>query len=142
MRSRIVVVIAVIVIVSYGAVVGFSQKPGKPADFMKLKLTHAQKILEGVALEDYAMIAKNARDLSLQSMEESWQVFETPEYLQHSDEFRRAADAVTDAAGDKNLDGAALAYVGLTLKCVSCHKYVRDVRMAGGKFDSPPLGGE
>ena len=32
-------------------------------------------------------------------------------------------------ARDRNLDGAALAYVDLTLACVKCHKYVREVRM-------------
>jgi hypothetical protein len=33
-------------------------------------------------------------------------------------------------ARQKNLDGAALKYVELSLKCVNCHKYVRGVRMA------------
>jgi hypothetical protein len=136
MRPRIVVAVFVAMIFS-GAVVGFSQKPAKLSDFMQLKLKHSQQILEGVAIEDFDMIAKSARDLSLQSMEETWQVFETPEYLQHSDEFKRAADAVAKAAHEKNLDGAALAYVGLTLKCVSCHKYVRDVRMASGGLGLP-----
>jgi hypothetical protein len=32
-------------------------------------------------------------------------------------------------AKDKNLDGAALAYVQLTMSCVNCHKYVREIRM-------------
>ena len=26
----------------------------------------------------------------------------------------------------KNLDGATLAYVRLTMNCIECHKYVRD----------------
>lgn len=34
-----------------------------------------------------------------------------------------------DAAKKKNIDGAALAYMETTMKCVSCHKYVRAVRL-------------
>jgi hypothetical protein len=98
--------------------------------FMRAKLGHSQKILEALAVEDFGTIAKSAQEISLISQAELWQVFKTPEYLQHSNEFRRAADAVTDAAKKKNLDGAALAYMDMTLKCVNCHKYVRKVRMA------------
>lgn len=144
MRLRIgIIACCVASLIFGGAVIGFSQKPSKTSEFMQLKLSYAQKLLEGIAIEDFDMIAKNARNMSLQSMEESWQVFETPEYLQHSDEFRRSADAVAKAAHEKNLDGAALAYVGLTLKCVNCHKYVRDVKMARGEtFDLPALTGK
>jgi len=143
MRHRTSIIAIAVVILLGAAVTGFSQKPGKISDFMQLKLTHAQTLLEGLALEDYEMIAKSAQSLSIQSMEATWKVFETPEYLQHSGEFRQAADAVAEAARKKNLDGAALAYVGLTLKCVNCHKHVRDVRMAGRTLDLPPhAGGE
>ena len=50
--------------------------------------------------------------------------------MEHSVEFRRTADAITAAAKKKNLDGAALAYVDMTMKCVNCHKYVRGVRIS------------
>lgn len=98
--------------------------------FMRAKLGHSQKILEALALEDYDQIAKSAQEMSLLSQAELWQVLQTPDYLQHSIEFRRSADAITDAAKKKNLDGAALAYVDMTLKCVNCHKYVRKVKTA------------
>jgi hypothetical protein len=109
---------------------GQADEGDKLRDFMRAKLSHSQKIIEGLTTEDYDMIAKNSQDLSLLSQAATWQVFETPEYLQHSTEFHRAADALTKAATDKNLDGAALAYMEVTLKCVNCHKYVRRVRMA------------
>ena len=98
---------------------------------MRLKLAHSQRLLEGIVLEDYKLIEKSAQDLSLLSHDEMWQVFQTPEYAQQSLEFRRAADEVAAAAHKRNIDGAALSYVGMTLKCVNCHKHVRDVRMAG-----------
>jgi hypothetical protein len=36
--------------------------------------------------------------------------------------------AITEAARNKSLEGAALAYVDATMQCVSCHKYVRKNR--------------
>jgi hypothetical protein len=48
----------------------------------------------------------------------------------HSNEFRRIADDLVKSAKDKNLDGAALNYIELTMTCAKCHKYVREVRWA------------
>ena len=44
----------------------------------------------------------------------------------------RAIAEAFDASGARvricDIDGAALAYIQMTLNCVTCHKYVRDVR--------------
>lgn len=109
---------------------GDSAEPNAVKTFMEAKLTHAQKVLEGLATEDYDMIAKHSQELSLLSQAASWQVLQTADYRQHSAEFRRTADAIRDAAKEKNLDGASLAYVELTVRCVNCHKHVRKVKMA------------
>jgi hypothetical protein len=100
------------------------------AVFMKAKLKHSQEVLKGLATEDFDLIAKNAQAMSLLCEDENWMVLQTPEYRERSTEFRRSVDAVTEAAKKKNLEGAALGYVDVTLKCVNCHKYVRKVRMA------------
>ena len=105
-------------------------------EFMRAKLVHSQTLLEALATEDLPKLAKNAQDISLLTLAESWQVLQTAEYAQHSLEFRRTANALNDAAKKKNIDGAALAYVDMTMKCVNCHKYVRDARLAGL---NPPL---
>lgn len=97
-------------------------------DFMRVKLSHSQKVLEGLTTENYEMIAKNSQAMSVLSLETNWQVLQTAEYLDRSKEFRRIADSLTQAAKKKNLDGAALAYVQLTMNCIDCHKYVRGVR--------------
>lgn len=117
---------------------GHSADPNKDkvAGFMRLKLGHSEKLLEGIALADFPMIEKNAQELSSLSRDEMWQILQTPDYLQHSIEFRRAADRVVAAAKKKNIDAAAFAYMGLTMQCVNCHKHVRDVRMAGRQL--PP----
>ena len=107
-----------------------AQEPNKVSEFMRAKLVHSQKVLEGLAMENFDQITKNAQDLSLLSQAATWQVLQTPEYRDRSTEFRRSADALAEAAKKKNLEGAALAYVDMTMKCVNCHKYVRQVRMA------------
>ena len=57
-----------------------------------------------------------------------WKVLKTPRYELHSNQFRRTLEELTDKAKEKNLDGAALSYVELTLTCVKCHKHVREKR--------------
>ncbi len=108
-------------------------QPNQVADFMQLKLMHAKKVLEGLAIEDFDMIAKHSQELSLLSQATNWQVLQTDEYLTQSVEFRRAADALTKAAEEKNLDAAALRYMDVTMKCIVCHKYVRGIRMANAQ---------
>lgn len=105
-------------------------RPNDVAAFMDLKLDHAQDLLEALSTEDFPGIAKHSQELSLLSQQATWQVLQTPEYNQHSAEFRRAADAILLAAREKNLDAAALAYVDMTMKCFNCHKYVRGTKLA------------
>jgi hypothetical protein len=98
---------------------------------MKKKLTHSQKILEGIALQNFKEIASNAEDLIDISKQASFRgVLKTPEYELYSNEFRRIANKLVESAKKKNIDAAVLTYVDLTLNCVKCHKHVRDVRMA------------
>jgi hypothetical protein len=107
-------------------------------DFMRGKLIHMQKVLEGITIEDYDLIRSNANQMALLSKATQWRVLQTDAYQQHSAEFRRSAEAVVEAAKKKNLDGAALAYVDMTMKCVTCHKYVRSVRMANLDLPTGP----
>jgi cytochrome c556 len=46
----------------------------------------------------------------------------------NSNEFRRAAEKIIDKAKAKNIDGVTLAYFEMTMSCVRCHEYVREVR--------------
>ena len=96
------------------------------ADFMRAKLGHSQRVLEGLSLEDYDLIARGAQELAIASQASSWQVLQTEEYARQSGEFRRSCDSLRNAAKAKNLDGAALAWMEVTMKCIQCHKYVRD----------------
>jgi hypothetical protein len=118
-------------------------KPAKPIKvdtkvgaLMQEKLKHSQKVLEGIALNDFDIIAKNAQSLLALSEKAEWKVFPTPPYLMYSNEFQRAAEKLIKDAKDKNLDGATLAYMEMTLNCVRCHKYVRSVRMTRGETEN------
>ena len=103
-------------------------RPDQVAVFMRAKLAHSQNVLEGLAIEDYDLIDKGAQELSLASEDASWQVLQTEDYARQSADFRRSCDSLRKAAKSHNLDGAALAWMEVTMKCVQCHKYVRDVR--------------
>ncbi len=137
--NRIIVVLFVALSMVIVSMPVPAAEPNQVGAFMRLKLDRSQKLLEGIALEDFSLIEKNAQGLSLLCEDELWQVEQTPEYAQLSAQFRRMANEITKAAKAKNLDGAAFGYVGLTMQCVQCHKYVRDVRMAGGDDLSPNL---
>lgn len=93
--------------------------------FMRQKLEHSKAILEGLAVEDFALIRKNSQALGLLSLESNWNRLQTEEYIEKSREFRRAAESIREAADKENLEGAALRYVSLTVQCVECHKYLR-----------------
>jgi cytochrome c556 len=97
------------------------------ATFMRAKLTHSEKVLEGLTREDYDLIAKHSQAMSLLCQDEQWQVLKSAEYVERSREFRRSVDEITAAAKAKNLEAATLAYVDSTTKCVSCHTYLRRV---------------
>lgn len=112
---------------------GIGQPPGDVDQLMAEKLKHSQQVLKGLCIEDFEMIANNAEKLSAISKAVSWNVYQTPEYDIHSAEFRGTVKDLSTAAKKRNLDGATLAYVQMTVKCVSCHKYVRGVRVAAGK---------
>jgi hypothetical protein len=99
-------------------------------EFMRAKLKHSQEIVEGLALENFDQIAKNAQSLSLLSHASNWQVYQTEEYVAQSREFRRATDALLDRAKEKKLEASVLAYLDVTMKCVNCHKYIRTIKMA------------
>ena len=105
------------------------KEPTKTAELMRRKLDNSQKVLEGIAVNDFDKIAKHGEELIFISKQAEWRVLQTPQYELHSNEFRRVAESLIKNAKDKNVDAAALNYVDMTLTCVKCHKHVREIRM-------------
>jgi hypothetical protein len=100
----------------------------KLAPLMQMKLDRSKEILEGLALEDFERISKNARALRLLSLESGWNVLQTEEYSQQSQDFRRNTALIAEAGEEKDLGRATLGYVALTVRCVECHSYMRKAR--------------
>jgi hypothetical protein len=103
------------------------QEPGiaKASAFMRLKLEPAKGALEGIALADFEMINKHAGTIRNLMLDESWMVIQSDEYRRQSIEFRSIVEQLQQAAKDKNVDRATLAYVQMTIRCVQCHEMLR-----------------
>jgi hypothetical protein len=127
-------ILAAAVAFGTATVVGHGGEPpqAKAAELMRKKLQQSQKVLEGIALNDFDKIVQHADELILISKETEFKVMKTPQYQLYTDEFRRNAEELVQKAKDKNIDGATLAYMQLTLTCVKCHKHCREVRMTFG----------
>jgi cytochrome c556 len=106
------------------------EQQGKVKKIMEDKLKNSQKILEGIALNDYDKISRSAAELIQLTKTEEWHVVKTPRYEMHSNEFQRTAELIIQKAKNKNIDGVTLAYFEMTMSCVRCHQYVREVRDA------------
>src|SRR5262245_8940398 len=98
--------------------------------FMRKKLEASQSLMEGLALEDFDLIANGAKQLKATSAAAEFLVIHDPLYTENADEFRRIIDKLEKAAKEKRIDGATLAYMDMTMSCVECHKYVRNVLVA------------
>lgn len=125
----IVAVAAAAVAIAATAALSGSQEPDIE-QIMQRKLDHAHAILEALIVEDYETLEDSAVDLLKLSEEAGWFVLQTPEYTQRSSAFRHAVLEIEASAKAKNLEGAALGYVDMTLKCVQCHQLLRGTRMA------------
>ncbi len=104
------------------------QEKQNRSEFMRRKLEFSKNVLEGLALEQYPMIEKNAKALKILSQAAEWEVPMIPnatDYVALTSEFQRNTDELVKTAKQGNIDGATLAYVKLTMNCVQCHKYVR-----------------
>jgi hypothetical protein len=123
-------------------VVGHGGEPpqAKTAELMRKKLQQLQKVLEGIALNDFDKIIQHADELILISKETEFKVMKTPQYELYTGEFRRNAEDLVKKAKEKNIDGSTLAYMELTLTCVRCHKHCREVRMTSGDRPQKALG--
>lgn len=98
---------------------------------MRDKLVHANKILDGLSVEDFGMIAENAEMMRIISRAASWHVITTDEYVRHSKNFQEQATDLVRHAKEKNLEAATLDYMRISLTCVQCHKHVREVQKNG-----------
>ncbi len=98
--------------------------------FMQQKLTASTNILEGLMTEDLKLVADNANQLLEMSKEERWRASNDMLYLQHSNQFRNAVDDLYKKAEKNSTEGASLAWINVTMSCIKCHEWVRNVVLA------------
>jgi gamma-glutamylcysteine synthetase len=115
-----------------GAVAGEVYAQERLRQLMIDKLTNSQKLLEGIALGKFDKIEKHANELIRISKTAEWLANKKPRYEMFSNDFVRAAETIAKKAKEKNLDGVTLAYFDLTMSCVRCHQYVREIQDARG----------
>ncbi len=92
--------------------------------FMRGKLVSNQKIVEGLSVKNFGMIAEGAAGVKALVKGQHWFVLNTPEYKRLSAEMEISANRLELAANAKNVDAAALRYFDLTLNCLDCHNYI------------------
>ncbi len=128
MKRNILIVMALVAAVLFWGTVKAATTRTK--ETMRLKLEYAQKVLEGIALEDFALIAHNAEKLKALGQSADWQLRKSAEYQRHTGDFVRQAEALVKAADRKNVDMATVSYFQLTATCVSCHRHLRGTEQA------------
>jgi cytochrome c556 len=133
MKLKLIAVMLVLAVMAPGAVyegAAPAQQGKATAAIMQKKLKNAQKLFEGIALADFSRIGTNAEELLQLSKAEEWMVYKTPKYEMYNNEFQRALTALITKAKAKNIDGVTLSFVDMTMSCVRCHSYVREIRDA------------
>ena len=127
---RFTLTAALVLLAGLSGLSGHGAEKTKLTELMQRKLVNAQKVLAAVATNDFKAIRKHAEELIDISKEAEFKVLKTPRYELLAEDFRRAAGELVQSAKDRNVDGASLAYVQMSLSCFKCHKHVREVRMA------------
>lgn len=96
------------------------------AQVMQVKLQRFQALLEAITKEDYKAMERNASSLAkIVEMTAFMRAYKTEEYEVLARSFRQAALTLAIHAENKNLDGATLAYLDMTMGCVKCHNHFR-----------------
>jgi hypothetical protein len=98
---------------------------------MRDKLKHAQQVVEGLALGDFAKLETAGKTMALISRAAAWQVEPTDDYRRYSMNFQEQARDLERHARERNLDACVLDQVRLTASCVDCHRHLRALRAAG-----------
>ena len=93
--------------------------------FMRQKLDASQKILEGLALEDFELIQEGAATLEDMSAAEKWRVTNDPFFREHSNDFQKIAKRLAKNAKEGKLEASALTWLEATMQCIECHKWTR-----------------
>lgn len=121
------------------AVIGVSLAAG-PAErdpamtaFMRQKLAFTQGVTEGLSLEQFELVTKNAVKLRDMTQTNVWTRVGQPEYARLTKEYQGTIDALYKAGTERQLKAATDAYVQTLKSCVECHRVLRAETIKGRK---------
>lgn len=100
------------------------------AQFMRKKLGGSNKVLKGLMTDDFNQIEEGADALMKMSLAEEWRVSKDPSYARFSLSYQDTVRKLKTKAKKGNIDGAALAWMDVTMSCIECHEWVRNVMIA------------
>lgn len=140
-RSGIVRITVVACLATLGAGLFFmsQQTPAAPQKkddepalraFMRQKLDATNRILEGLCTDDLSMVVEGSDVLLKMSKEEKWRASNDMLYRRYSTEFTDAVSDLREKAVEQSMDGASLAWINATMKCLKCHEWVRNTILA------------
>ena len=106
---------------------------GQPVGpLMQAKLSHAQRVMEGLVTHDFTQVGASAHALKHMSLDppDGWKKSDAEgEVYEHFRlEFMRQSAQLEKMASQKNLEGAAWYQQNLTSTCIACHNYIRDYK--------------
>lgn len=130
MKPSVMIGVACFVLVAWGVTSHLSYgAPGprrqETQAFMRQKLTWSLATLEGITLEKFDLVSKNAIRMRNMTQSNQWFTVRQPDYMRYTTNFYQSIDALYLAAVDKKLDAATEAYVKVSRNCVECHRLVR-----------------
>jgi hypothetical protein len=113
---------------------GSGDKKDEPAGslyrFMRQKMQASNLILEGLCMDDLKAVAAGTQTLMKMPSEAKWRVSNDMMYRRYSNEFVQAVEELQKEAEESDIDGASMAWVNVTMKCMKCHKWVRNTVLA------------
>lgn len=122
-----------------GVTVGLSLAAG-PAEkdpamtaFMRQKLAYTQGITEGLSLEQFELVTKNAVKLRDMTQTNVWTRVDNPDYARLTKQYKGTIDALYNAGTERQLKAATDAYVRTLKSCVECHRVLRAETIRGRK---------
>jgi hypothetical protein len=102
------------------------QSQSSKVGIMRMKLEPAKSILEGIAVGDFQSVRKNTEQIRLLTLDEKWMYVQSEKYREHTKNFERSLNLLKRMCDEKDMDGVTLAYMQVTMRCVECHRTLRD----------------
>ena len=133
MRRSWLAVCFVLVVLTLGANFSWYVAPRKQEkqdeiivrDLMRSKLMYSQNIVEGLSIGRFDLIEAAAAEIERVAGAREWVTPDDPKLAQIREEMKSTAVRLRKTAQKKNLEGAAVRYFELTMKCIDCHQTLR-----------------